>query len=356
MEELYVKLRDKLNQLSFGYPSTETGEELEILQWFFDPGDAEMYLEMEDRFQTPAEIAAKLGLGPEAVEEKMEAMALKGLLFRLKDQNGLVKYRIMPMVHGIFEANDKRINLDPEFAKKFSNYYGKHMMKYWNSTDTPLFRTIPINSEMVVGSTVLSYDDAAAILKGKKRIALTDCACRGLMESMGKRRCTHPIETCLMFDEVGDYYVQNGLGRYITTDEALEGLKRNEREGLVVNVSNSMDPEIMCSCCSCCCGVNVAAKYFPGPSLQFQSNHICVYDEELCVNCGKCVERCAFGANKLVDGKIIFKADHCYGCGLCVTTCPQKARSLVRKPEDKLYDPPQALYRGYGEMKKYRGM
>jgi NAD-dependent dihydropyrimidine dehydrogenase PreA subunit len=355
MEELYVKLRDKLNQLSFGYPTTETGEELEILQWFFDPEDAQMFIDMDDEFQTPDEVASKLGLDATAVQDRLEAMAKKGLLFRLNDNNGVLKYRIMPMVHGIYEANEKsRIKLDPVFAKKFSKFYGKYMMKYWNSTETPLFRTIPINNEVTAGSVVLPYDDAAAIIKSKNRIAITDCACRGLMEAMGKRRCTHPIETCLMFDEVGDYYVQNGIGRYISSEEALKGLERNEQAGLVVNVSNSYNPEIMCSCCSCCCGVNGAAKYFAGPSLNYQSNYTCVYDEELCTNCGKCAERCAFAANKMIDDKLQFSAESCFGCGLCVTTCPQKARSLVRKTEDKLYEPPQAMYHAYTHMEKYR--
>lgn len=354
MEDIYVKLREKLDHLSFGYPATETGEELEILKWFFDPEDAQMYVDMEDKFQTPPEVASKLGLDTVVVTDRLEAMAQKGLLFRLEDNKGVTKYRIMPMVHGIFEANDKKINLEPAFAKKFSNYYGKYMMKYWNSTETPLFRTIPINNEVAAGSVILPYDDAVAIIKSKRKIAVTDCACRGLMESLGKRRCNHPIETCLMFDEAGDYYVKNGIGRYISAEEALDGLKRNEREGLVINVSNSENPEIMCSCCSCCCGVNTAAKYFGGPSLKYQSDYFCEYNEELCIDCGKCAERCAFGANKMKDDKMNFNAERCFGCGLCVTTCPQNARSLVRKPEDKLYEPPTALYRGYAEMKKYR--
>lgn len=357
MEDIYARLREKLDTLSFGYPATETGEELEILKWFFDPEDAKMFVAMDDKFQTADELAAKLELDQAAVADRLEAMAQKGLLFRMKINKGIssvTRYRMMPMVHGIFEANDKKINLDPDFANKFSQYYGKHMMKYWNSTDTPLFRTIPINSNLVSKSEVMPYDDAAAIIKNKTKIAVTDCACRGLMESMGKRRCTHPIETCLMFDEVADYYVKNGTGRYISAEEALAGLQRNEREGLVVNVVNSKDPEIMCSCCSCCCGVNTAAKYFSGPSVSYQSNYICQRNEELCINCGKCVERCAFGANKMKDDKLVFKSDRCMGCGLCVTTCPSDARALTKKTEDKLYDPPEAMYSIYDNMKKFR--
>ncbi|NPV91914.1 MAG: 4Fe-4S binding protein [Firmicutes bacterium] len=353
MEDIYIKLREKLDGLSFGYPKTENGEELEILKWFFDPEDAELFIEMEDRFQTPAEVASQTGRDPVLVANRLEVMAQKGLVFRRKDDDE-TQYRILPMVHGIYEANDKRINLDPAFGRKFAKYFGKYMMKAWNSTDTPLFRTIPIDNELVSGSEVLPYDDAAAIIKSKKKIALTDCACRGLMESIGKRTCNHPIETCLMFDEVADYYVKNGNARYVSTEETLGFLKRNEEAGLVINVANSVNPEVMCSCCSCCCGVNVAVKYFEGPSRTYQSNYKCQKDEDLCIGCGACVERCAFGANKMIDEKQVFKKERCYGCGLCVTTCPAGARSLARKPEGELYAPPNSLYSAYNGMKRYR--
>jgi Pyruvate/2-oxoacid:ferredoxin oxidoreductase delta subunit len=326
---------------------------LEILKWFFDPEDAQTFIDMDDKYQTPVELASKIGIDPMIAADRLETMTKKGLVFR-REENGMIIYRKLPMVHGIYEANVKKINLDPDFGKMFSKYFGKYMMKAWNATGTPVLRTIPINNDLVKGSAVLPYDDAEAIVRSKRTIAVTDCACRGLMESIEKRKCNHPIETCLMFNEAADYYVKNGTGRYISTEETLDILKRNEREGLVINVANSTNAEIMCSCCPCCCGENVSLKYFGGPSLNHQSNYVCVHDEELCINCGKCVERCAFGANKLKDDKMTFKMERCFGCGLCVTTCPQNARSLVQKPEDKLYEPPKSMYHAYDVMKKYR--
>lgn len=54
-------------------------------------------------------------------------------------------------------------------------------------------------------------------------------------------------------------------------------------------------------------------------------------DEDMCGRCGRCVERCHFGANRIIDGKIAFDPEKCYGCGLCVSTCPSEARKLVER-------------------------
>ena len=63
-------------------------------------------------------------------------------------------------------------------------------------------------------------------------------------------------------------------------------------------------------------------------------------DVEICTGCERCVERCPFGSNRLVDGKIAFDPEKCYGCGLCVSTCPARARRLVeRRGYSNLYYP-----------------
>ncbi len=54
-------------------------------------------------------------------------------------------------------------------------------------------------------------------------------------------------------------------------------------------------------------------------------------DVDRCVGCGRCVDRCHFGANRLLDGKIAVDPEKCYGCGLCVSTCPSEARRLAER-------------------------
>ena len=64
-------------------------------------------------------------------------------------------------------------------------------------------------------------------------------------------------------------------------------------------------------------------------------------DEESCIGCQECVDRCFFDAieMKKVSGskklKAVVNEEKCVGCGLCVIGCEQKALifDLVKPPE-----------------------
>lgn len=68
-------------------------------------------------------------------------------------------------------------------------------------------------------------------------------------------------------------------------------------------------------------------------------------DPSTCVGldgCGwGCVERCFFGAMRLLEGKPALDPEKCHGCGQCWHHCPQGAVSRVRKEGYRLsYCPP----------------
>ncbi len=44
-----------------------------------------------------------------------------------------------------------------------------------------------------------------------------------------------------------------------------------------------------------------------------------------CLACGICIEECAFGAIRLVDGKAVINSDLCTNCGSCAKICPVNA-------------------------------
>jgi ferredoxin len=61
-----------------------------------------------------------------------------------------------------------------------------------------------------------------------------------------------------------------------------------------------------------------------------------IIDEELCISCGNCVERCPVKAIILEDIALVDR-DLCLGCGLCASVCPEEAISL--KPRDDAVEP-----------------
>ncbi len=67
--------------------------------------------------------------------------------------------------------------------------------------------------------------------------------------------CDKPSENCLTFSSGAYYYEQNGMGRSITQEEALDILKEGMEAGLVVQPGNSKKPMNICLCCGCCCQI-----------------------------------------------------------------------------------------------------
>jgi ferredoxin len=348
--DIFEKLRDKLDKMATGYPATESGVELRVLRQLFSEQDAELFLKMETNFETPLEVALRLGVDAGVIAVRLETMAKKGLLFRIRRGSEL-RYSAIPFIVGIYEFQVN--NLTPALLKEFSEYYITALGKTFHGIKTPHQRTVPIETSVSAGRPVVPYEDAAGIIRSKKLIAIAECLCRKAMKVYGKQ-CRHPMETCMQFDSFAEYYVDNGMARYISTDEALAILKRNEQEGLVLQTLNSQKVEAICACCSCCCGMLIALKLFPAPALEAKSSYACQFEASLCTGCGTCVKRCPVGAYKLIEGKVQYKPARCIGCGLCVPFCPVHAHTLAKKPEEKIYTPPETYFTALEQMSKDR--
>ena len=73
------------------------------------------------------------------------------------------------------------------------------------------------------------------------------------------------------------------------------------------------------------------------------TNYLSNIDQELCVGCGTCVERCPTDAIELDDNnKAVRNADYCIGCGVCAHFCPESAISLLEGMR-KVFVPPPRL-------------
>lgn len=342
MESIYRQLQRKYNSMGLGLPETDEGYELIYLEELFTPEEADFALRMDKGIQTPEEVAESMGISAQEAAATLESMAKRNNIFRLHDGD-VVKYTLFPIIHGFLEFNVDRFN--SAIAKSFGKHYMRGMgHRFYGSTE-PLFRVLPVRREVVANNECLDVDDVDAIIKRQTRIALTPCFCRTSTQSSPKATgcttCPDFSETCMVFGIFADFYLENGNAREITVEEALEHIHHTDADNNIIEVLNTRDVEVMCSCCPCCCGVMKALMFFGGPSKQFASNYRIQYDESKCIKCGKCAQRCFMKAIVGKEDKSPEMAyENCVGCGLCATNCPTQALTLHKKPENELYLPP----------------
>lgn len=193
--------------------------------------------------------------------------------------------------------------------------------------------TVPVNIHMEGKQKILDFAAAEKLLRSAHVISRGNCGCRERL-----RKCDAPLDVCLCMDKEAETTIKSGRARVVSVEDALEALKRSHEAGLVhLAFTNKGDerPFIVCSCCSCCCHALSSLLRYGIPAVT-ESEHIVLQDMDKCVGCGVCVERCQFGARRLVGGKMVLDRAKCFGCGLCVTTCPNDAISLVKRLDDFL--------------------
>ena len=121
--------------------------------------------------------------------------------------------------------------------------------------------------------------------------------------------------------------------QYKMYGSVIELLKDSEERGLVHQIIFFPSPQfyyVICNCCTCCC-LSLSNFFKKGTPQVVKSEFIVATDTDRCTDCGTCVQRCHFGARRIIKNKISFSQVKCFGCGLCVSKCPERAISLVRK-------------------------
>ncbi len=335
--DVFRKVRDKMDQLTVGYATTSSGVEMKIIAKLFTEEEAEMYLHLTEDLQTGREIAETINRDTGAVEALLRRMTEKGLTFPRfpKKEGEPFYYAIAPFFHGILEHQVKR--MDPELAELLEEFFEAGPI----TKLIPALRTIPVHTALIPDLFVAPYDDAKTIIRKKDRIALTNCVCNAWQDNRGGS-CDRPKDVCMLFDFYGQYYVDTGLGRWITQDEALAVLEKSAEAGLVAQFSFSENPEALCNCCPDCCATLRGLKKLPMPGLLLPTNYFSKVDADLCTGSEICLDRCPMEAVTMNEADIAeIDLQRCIGCGLCVSTCPADAMSLERKPDDRLIVPPK---------------
>jgi Na+-translocating ferredoxin:NAD+ oxidoreductase subunit B len=338
-EKVYQRLAEHLDRLPDGFPPSETGADLRLLERLFTLEEAELAVHLTLDRETAQVIAERVSLPPDQVQPRLDEMAQKGLILAFQSQDGSFLYQAVPVVVGIYEL---QIN-------NLSQGLLEDLQAYWSSTkarphvDTiSQMRVIPVGESIEHHPEALPYEQVMELVKVNDRFAVTNCICRRTARMSGGG-CQAPDESCLVFGDWADFYVRTGRGRSITRSEMTALLEKADAANLVLQPSNSRKIEFICCCCGCCCGVLGGLKRHPRPADFAASAFIAQLDPDACQSCWTCLDRCQMDALAAGDIHVTFKSERCIGCGLCVTTCPSEALTLVRKPESSRTRVPDTL-------------
>jgi len=282
---------------------------------------------------TISELSEKTGISKEIVQVMVEDMFLKGLIFFSKKDGDSRYYRVKTVA----QFHDSSI-LWKGATKEFHNLWKEYMEKEWREfgkaietfLPQPVVRVIPVGASIEAKAKILAFEDVREIVNQARNLAVTRCTCRVIDGKCGK-----PLEVCIQVNRAADYAIQRGTGRMITKEEAIILLHLAEKEGLVHIADNRQKVDhIICNCCRDCC----MNWKLPNPhKLVDPSRFQALVNEEECIGCQNCLERCFFDALHMEgdEPKARINAEKCVGCGVCTITCPTEAITLkeVRPPE-----------------------
>ncbi|MBP7738569.1 MAG: 4Fe-4S binding protein [Spirochaetes bacterium] len=328
-DDVYYRLRDILDKMPNGYPSTDDGLEIKILKKIFTEEEAEVATKMRMKFETAEAMAARTGLDVEYLKKMLPQMANNGQIFGVTI-GGAKIYKLAPFVFGVYEWQVYR--LDRELVDLCEEYFERGFGEYFWSKTPALTKVVPVEQEIPAGSVVEPYESITGLIEKAKSWAVGDCICKKEKMILGEK-CDNPMEVCMALSPIENMFEGYFWGRPITKEEAYAVLKKAEDSGLVHMISNTKEGHIfICNCCGCCCGILRGVNQLGLDSAMARSNYRAVVDENLCTACGACRDRCQVKGVIEIGGTAMI-SDRCIGCGLCVSSCPLEAIKMTRKED-----------------------
>jgi electron transport complex protein RnfB len=337
-DDVYIELQKHLDKQAVGFPATKSGVELRILKHLFTtPEQANLALHLNYQPQSAREICNSIkgsSMSLKKVKNLLEEMERNGaILSTIK--NGAEHYFTMPLLVGIVELHANKAT--PQFWTDLGEYSGGEFGKVFATTKVSQMRTIPVEKSIQLEQHVTTYDHIREIINcAEGLIGVNPCMCREGAKLRGQPcKVTSRSETCMVFGDWARHFVGLGLSRGITREEALEIIRQNEADGLVLQPNNYQKIDFVCSCCGCCCGILTGRKRLPKPAENWAHNFYSAIETEMCNACGTCVGRCQMDAITLDEpaGHAIINLNRCIGCGNCVASCPSEALRLVKNEE-----------------------
>jgi len=332
--EMYESLAKKFDQGIVAAPMSDSL--IEILKILFPGKEAEIALKLPFESKKITKLTEILNIEEQELVPILNRMAKQGTVFTEEIPSGETVYQLLPIVVGWSETpfwagkdTETVRKLAPLWIKYREEAFGEELAR----NEMPLSRVIPISRSLKKDSEILPFDVLKSKLDNISYFAVAHCPCRQ-MARYTDRGCDHSLENCLHFDSMGKHMVAQGMAREITKEETLKIINEADQEGLV-HVCDNIDGHlgVICNCCSCCCVFLNTKKEFDIKTFS-PSNYVAQIEDQLCIGCGTCEERCPMEAVAVGEEDVAeVNEDLCIGCGVCTPTCPSEAVRLIQRKE-----------------------
>lgn len=358
-EKIWSKLIQLIGKAGLTLPVSDTL--IEILQTIITEEQAKFLQVFKKPSLTIDRIKQKTDLDGPVLENMLKDLMHEGIIANFLNENtGIMEYNLMPFMPGIFEhvlmrggTSEKEKKLARLFEKLFDelkdliqNNYDIFIPQFKNAS--PGTHIVPVEEQVEVQQQiVLPYEEITKILEKYDTFGLAICYCRHKQDLINNPcKLDAPKENCVIVGSYAKFLIEQEFIKPISKEEALKTLKEAEEFGLVHTAFHQTDdPEYnelgICSCCKCCCGT--LELYHRGlAAMNTLTSYLAKVNEETCVGCGTCVEKCPMEAIELNNIAIV-NEDRCIGCGICAHHCPEESMTLNRTGLRKVFVPPPRL-------------
>ena len=344
-------------------PMVVNDDLIELLKLIMTDEQAEFIKVFRKPSLTIDQLKDKTNLDEEALTLILNDLMNKGVIVGTRSKrSGVMVYRLLGAFPGLFEFQFMRGETgekQKKLAHIFDNIFKELSKGAQKNYDTlveqykkfpPITRVIPVEEEIedVPVDKILPHEEASRIVDKYDDIALVHCYCRHEKDLLG-HSCTVTDErlNCFLLGKSAQFAIEHKFGHKISKNDAKAIINKASDEGLVhkafhIHLKPELDEEAICNCCKCCCGI--FSLFWRGISpYHCYTSYLAEVEEDLCVGCGTCVEKCPMEAIDLVDDIAVINNSRCIGCGVCVHHCPEEAMKLERTGNREVFVPPPRL-------------
>ncbi len=344
-------------------PMIVNNDLIELLKMIMTDEQAEFITVFRKPSLSFDQLKEKSNLDESALTQILNDLMNKGVIVGTRSRrSGVMVYRLLGPYPGIFEyqfmrgeTGEKQKKLAQTFNKLFKEMSKGTQRNYDNIVEQfkklpPITRVVPVEEEItdVPVDKILPHEEASRIVDKYDNIALVHCYCRQEKDLL-EHSCTVTDErlNCFLLGKSAQFAIDHKFGNKITKDAAKKILNKASDEGLVhkafhVHLTTELDEEAICNCCKCCCGI--FSLFWEGITpYHCYSSYLPEVEEDICVGCGTCVEKCPMEAIDLVEDIAVINSSRCIGCGVCVHHCPEEAMTLKRTGNREVFVPPPRL-------------